>query len=542
MKYFILISISFFSILSHAQISILKNDNGDALRYSVMTYMAHTDSSFYFIAGNSGTEITGELHKSDGTVNGTSLVRAYNAGSGQFGIANSFINFHPFNSGLLFNSNKTGEGFTLRELKFENDSIETISNGPSTRSVEVYCNADLCFFTHLENGLISYKKYDGVTVTNIPQIDAAGFTDVSLAHVKGNSLYFGAVDASGDWKLYRYNFDEMVLNALDGYYPAPKQRLILLQIEINGNDALAMINFQTVGKEISLINLVENEMTSLIPNPTAGTEYFGQALQNHIFQFNNTMYAWLPVGTEELSLVEFNPQTKSFTEIKTLKRPSPFNQMRGPLVREYNDKYYFVARLPQSQTNQLIEWSPDSDHFNSLLDIDADINYLNEIHDGIFFQSVTNQSTNYVQFYDLNSKVDVKYYLEDPCPQILIGNRFISTSPDKYITIASCPGNGVTFFTFEISGSNSTIDIQSSIASWQLYPNPADNLLFIKSKNPQDFQNCEWSVLDINGRILKSGTVSGSESSLDLSTLHSGLYILTLQYGRFVESHRIIKK
>lgn len=542
MKHLLVFFFSLISLITNAQISILKNEGGEALRYSLMTYMTHTDSSVYFIAGNSGTDIAGELHKSDGTVDGTALIAAYNAGSGQFGIANSFINFHRFNDGLLFNSNKTGEGFTLRELKFENDSIQTVINGPSTRNIEVYCNTDLCFFTNLENGVISYKRYDGENVMDIPSTISAGFTDVTLAHIKGNSLFFGAVDASGDWKIYRYNFVEEVLSALEGYYPAPKQRLILLQIEMIGNDALAMVNFQTVGKELIFINLAANEITSLIANPTPGTEYFGQALQNHIFQFDNSMYAWLPVGTEELSLTEFNSENKSLTEISSLKRPSPFNQMRAPLVHKFKDKLYFVARLSSSESNELIEWNTVSNELSSLLLINADINYFNEIHDGIFFQSVNNQSVNYIQFYDFNSEVDVKYFLEEPCQNILIGNRYISTSPDKYITIASCPGNGVTFFTFEISGSNSTDNDQSPMSAWQVFPNPVQDMLFIKSKNPQDIYSSKWTLFDMQGRVIQTGQFESSESTLHLSRLQSGAYYLTVQYGSFAETHRIFKK
>jgi ELWxxDGT repeat protein len=538
---FVLI-LSMCSIVSSAQISILKNDNGDALRYSFMTYMAHTDSFIYFNAGNSGTSISGELHKSDGTVDGTALVKAFNEGSGQFGIGNSFNFYRTLGDELLFNSFKTGEGFTLRKLKFENDSIETITEAPSSRASEVYCNSEICFFTQLDNGLITFKSYDGTAVSELPLISAASFTDVSLAHVKGNNLFFSAVDITGDWKIYRYQIAEQILVALEGYYPAQKQRPVLLQIEIIGDDALAMINFQTVGKEIVLIDLEINEITSLVSNPVPGTELFGQSLQNHIFQFDNTIFAWLPVGSEELSLVEFNPLNKNFSELNSLKRPSPFNQMFGPLVHKYDDKLYFVARLEESESNELIQWLPQSNQFNSLLKIDADINYGNEIHDGLFFQSVANLNINYIHFFDLNSQVDVKYYLEEPCPSITLRNPFFSTSPNKYITISSCPGNGVTFFTLEISGTNSIGYVHSPIAAWEVYPNPVNDLVFIRSKNPQDLQTCEWSVLDMNGRIMRSGRLNGLDSTLDLSNLCSGLYILTLKYNSFLETHRIIKK
>ena len=58
----------------------------------------------------------------------------------------------------------------------------------------------------------------------------------------------------------------------------------------------------------------------------------------------------------------------------------------------------------------------------------------------------------------------------------------------------------------------------------KIYPNPIDHILTIES----DFQKQTFILYDILGHEIKSGNLSGNQSTIDLSLLHSGTYFLKI--------------
>ncbi|RXR21195.1 T9SS type A sorting domain-containing protein [Flavobacterium amnicola] len=88
-----------------------------------------------------------------------------------------------------------------------------------------------------------------------------------------------------------------------------------------------------------------------------------------------------------------------------------------------------------------------------------------------------------------------------------------------------------------ISSSLSVEDFNKS--NLLLYPNPV--LDYISIQNPDNISITNYSVLDINGRILHTNTLS-NDSLINLSSLTKGIYIIQLETEKGVLTKKIIKK
>ena len=77
-------------------------------------------------------------------------------------------------------------------------------------------------------------------------------------------------------------------------------------------------------------------------------------------------------------------------------------------------------------------------------------------------------------------------------------------------------------------------------SSFSLYPNPV--LDFITLQNPENIKINNYSVLDMNGRILISKPYSVSNEVIDLSSLSKGIYFIQLDTEKGTLSKKIIKE
>ncbi len=77
---------------------------------------------------------------------------------------------------------------------------------------------------------------------------------------------------------------------------------------------------------------------------------------------------------------------------------------------------------------------------------------------------------------------------------------------------------------------------ESSIASFQLYPNPAKGIITITS--PQLIQ--EIIVLDLSNKILFHQISSSASATIDLTTLDDGIYIVQCKFKNGAISHKKI--
>jgi hypothetical protein len=75
--------------------------------------------------------------------------------------------------------------------------------------------------------------------------------------------------------------------------------------------------------------------------------------------------------------------------------------------------------------------------------------------------------------------------------------------------------------------------------SVHLFPNPTDGILWIQMKTIQ--ATAEYQVLDLTGRIRNSGFTDGAQTSISMSSLESGMYILRIVNNDFNASIKFVK-
>ncbi|MBL7900056.1 MAG: T9SS type A sorting domain-containing protein, partial [Crocinitomicaceae bacterium] len=78
---------------------------------------------------------------------------------------------------------------------------------------------------------------------------------------------------------------------------------------------------------------------------------------------------------------------------------------------------------------------------------------------------------------------------------------------------------------FEGGGSTAQIT-DEELGFISIYPNPASDMLNLHVDNPELFES--YTITDINGKTISSGTIFTNNSLIDLSTFEAGVYILQL--------------
>lgn len=84
-----------------------------------------------------------------------------------------------------------------------------------------------------------------------------------------------------------------------------------------------------------------------------------------------------------------------------------------------------------------------------------------------------------------------------------------------------------------------SIDSKEASLGFSFYPNPAKNIVSIENNQ---LKNAAVTVYDLNGRALLNKTINVSQSEINISNLHSGVYLfnVTTDKGSFVK--RIVKQ
>jgi hypothetical protein len=75
---------------------------------------------------------------------------------------------------------------------------------------------------------------------------------------------------------------------------------------------------------------------------------------------------------------------------------------------------------------------------------------------------------------------------------------------------------------------------EAFVPDLKIYPNPADNQLFIESS-----VSLQWTLLNSKGIPMLSGDNAGV---VDLLKLNKGIYLLKVQYNDKIIMYKIIKK
>lgn len=73
------------------------------------------------------------------------------------------------------------------------------------------------------------------------------------------------------------------------------------------------------------------------------------------------------------------------------------------------------------------------------------------------------------------------------------------------------------------------------------YPNPTVDQLMLSSGS-QDINNTTYTLADLNGRTIRSGSVENSLTQIDVSGIAIGVYLLTVrQNNNLIKTFKIVK-
>jgi len=71
-----------------------------------------------------------------------------------------------------------------------------------------------------------------------------------------------------------------------------------------------------------------------------------------------------------------------------------------------------------------------------------------------------------------------------------------------------------------------------------IYPNPTNDLLNIKNECTDSYT---IEIISLNGKLITSKKAEGSSHQLDLSSLQSGVYFITIRSKDYVRTEKVIK-
>jgi hypothetical protein len=67
---------------------------------------------------------------------------------------------------------------------------------------------------------------------------------------------------------------------------------------------------------------------------------------------------------------------------------------------------------------------------------------------------------------------------------------------------------------------------------FKVYPNPAQTIVNIEGKLPENCPEAKLQLLNVNGQVLKTGVYTGQTKQQDVSDLKSGIYFLEIIYSK----------
>ena len=128
--------------------------------------------------------------------------------------------------------------------------------------------------------------------------------------------------------------------------------------------------------------------------------------------------------------------------------------------------------------------------------------------------------------------------------KIFVDQPLVKNNPAPVVTIdAANPfatSLGFTLYPTYLSLNTVTgIQEQKTDAAIVIYPNPASDKLNIEIANPSEGMIC---LTDLNGRILITQIINSTNTSIDISALSKGLYILKYQDRNTVLNKTIVKQ
>ena len=81
------------------------------------------------------------------------------------------------------------------------------------------------------------------------------------------------------------------------------------------------------------------------------------------------------------------------------------------------------------------------------------------------------------------------------------------------------------------------IVLSAPVAQLEVYPNPFEQILHLRSDHPGQVQ-----VYSITGALITEQALSPGDNSIDLGEHPAGVYILRMHQGEVIVDHKVIKR
>ncbi len=125
------------------------------------------------------------------------------------------------------------------------------------------------------------------------------------------------------------------------------------------------------------------------------------------------------------------------------------------------------------------------------------------------------------------------------------GQATFSLYNGNYNYTVSADGYADTSGTFTVSDADAEVNVvlrsistfTSDISKIKIYPNPADDLLFVSAP-----ENTEFAIYDLNGRMVLNKVNISGKSVFDISFLPAGIYQIRLNTANGVITQKLIKR
>lgn len=121
-------------------------------------------------------------------------------------------------------------------------------------------------------------------------------------------------------------------------------------------------------------------------------------------------------------------------------------------------------------------------------------------------------------------------------------NQLFTDSNDNVNTMSVnvTVGKSQSFFTKYAKSACSQMSVEETAAQAeiQLYPNPVENILYIKSKETL----VEYQIYSATGQLIKQGGLNSKQEQLILTSLQTGIYYIKLKTNSAIVTEKIVKK
>jgi len=74
----------------------------------------------------------------------------------------------------------------------------------------------------------------------------------------------------------------------------------------------------------------------------------------------------------------------------------------------------------------------------------------------------------------------------------------------------------------------------------KIFPNPTRGIIQLISKEDQILKNGQYHLYDLQGKLIRSGSINAIPASLDFSDVHSGLYLLVVKHSKGIEKSHVL--